>query len=104
MNKTITLKRLYREYTKKFLNKIFIAVFFSLLVAGSTSSIAWLLDPAIEKIFIQKDQTLLMIIPILIIIAFTTKGVSLYLAKVIMINVGEDIKKKTSIRYVKYFN
>ena len=94
MNKTITLKRLYREYTKKFLNKIFIAVFFSLLVAGSTSSIAWLLDPAIEKIFIQKDQTLLMIIPILIIIAFTTKGVSLYLAKVIMINVGEDIKKK----------
>ena len=94
MDKTITLKRLYREYTKKFLKKIFIAVLFSLLVAASTSSIAWLLDPAIEKIFIQRDQTLLMIIPILIIIAFTTKGVSLYLAKVIMINVGEDIKKK----------
>ncbi len=94
MNKTLTLKRLYREYTKKFLKKIFIAVFFSLLVAASTSSIAWLLDPAIEKIFIQKDQTLLMIIPGLIIVAFTTKGVSLYIAKVIMINVGEDIKKK----------
>jgi len=94
MDKTITLKRLYREYTKKFLKKIFIAVLFSLLVAASTSSIAWLLDPAIEKIFIQKDQTLLMIIPVLIIIAFTTKGVSLYVAKVIMINVGEDIKKK----------
>jgi len=94
MNKSLTLKRLYREYTKKFLKQIFIAVFFSLLVAGSTSAIAWLLDPAIDKIFIQKDQTLLMIIPILIIIAFTTKGVSLYLAKVIMINVGEDIKKK----------
>ncbi len=94
MNKTLTLKRLYREYTKKFLNKIFIAVFFSLLVAASTSSIAWLLDPAIDKIFIQKDQTLLMVIPILIIIAFATKGVSLYLAKVIMINVGEEIKKK----------
>ena len=94
MNKTLTLKRLYREYTKKFLKQIFIAVFFSLLVAASTSSIAWLLDPAIEKIFIQKDQTLLLIIPGLIIIAFATKGVSLYLAKVIMINVGEDIKKK----------
>ena len=93
MNKTLTLKRLYREYTKKFLKKIFIAVFFSLLVAASTSSIAWLLDPAIEKNFIQKDQTLLMIIPGLIIVAFTTKGVSLYIAKVIMIDVGEDIKK-----------
>jgi len=94
MNKTITLKRLYREYTKKYIRQIFIAVFFSLLVAASTSSIAWLLDPAIEKIFIQKDQSLLMIIPILIIIAFTTKGVSLYLAKITMINVGEEIKKQ----------
>ena len=94
MEKSATLKRLFNEYTKKYIKKIGIAVFFSLLVAASTSSIAWLLDPAIEKIFIQKDQSLLIIIPFLIIIAFTTKGVSLYLAKVIMINVGEDIKKK----------
>ena len=94
MEKSATLKRLFNEYTKKYLKKIAIAVFFSLLVAASTSSIAWLLDPAIDKIFIQKDQSLLIIIPFLIIIAFTTKGVSLYLAKVIMINVGEDIKKK----------
>ena len=97
MNKTSTLKRLYQEYTKKFIKQIFIAIFFSLLVATSTSSIAWLLDPAIEKIFIQRDQTLLMIIPILIIIAFSTKGISLYLAKVIMVNVGEDIKKKLQL-------
>ncbi len=94
MKKSTTLKRLFNEYTKRYIKKIAIAVFFSLLVAASTSSIAWLLDPAIEKIFIQKDQSLLLIIPFLIIIAFTTKGVSLYLAKVIMINVGEDIKKK----------
>ena len=97
MNKTSTIKRLYHEYTKKFIKKIFIAIFFSLLVATSTSSIAWLLDPAIEKIFIQRDQTLLMIIPILIIIAFSIKGISLYLAKVIMVNVGEDIKKKLQL-------
>ena len=94
MNKTVTLKRLYREYTKNYIKKILIAVLLSLFVAASTSSIAWLLDPAIDKIFIQKDQTLLIIIPILIIVAFTTKGVSLYLAKIIMINVAEDIKKK----------
>jgi len=97
MNKTSTIKRLYQEYTKKFIKQIFIAIFFSLLVATSTSSIAWLLDPAIEKIFIQRDQTLLMIIPILIIIAFSVKGVSLYLAKVIMVNVAEDIKKKLQL-------
>ena len=94
MEKSLTLKRLFNEYTKKYIKKIAVAVFFSLLVAASTSSIAWLLDPAIDEIFIKKDQSLLIIIPFLIIIAFTTKGVSLYLAKIIMINVGEDIKKK----------
>ena len=94
MNKTALLKRLFNDYTRKFIKKIALAIFFSLLVAISTSSIAWLLDPAIEKIFIQKDQSLLIIIPFLIIIAFATKGVSLYIAKIVMINVGEDVKKK----------
>ena len=87
------LKRLYKDYSKKFLKKIFISVFFSVLVAGSTASIAWLLDPAIKKIFIDKDQTLILIIPMFIIISFTVKGFSLYFAKATMISVGEEIKK-----------
>ena len=97
MNKTKIFKRLYNDYTRKYLRQIFLAIFFSLLVAGSTSAIAWLLDPAIDKIFIQKDQSLLLLIPFLIVIAFTVKGVSLYLAKIMMINVAEEIKKKLQI-------
>ena len=87
------IKRLFKTYTKNYVNKILISVFFSLLVAGSTSSIAWLLDPAIEKIFIEKNQSLILIIPGLIILAFATKGISLYLAKVIMIKVAHNVQK-----------
>jgi len=94
MNNIEILKRLYKDYTKKYLNKIFMAVFFSILVAGSTSVTAWLLDPAIEKIFINKDQTLILVIPFFIIVAFATKGISLYFAKVLMIIVSEEVKKK----------
>ena len=94
MDKPTIYKRLYKDYSKNYLNKIIIAAFFSILVAGSTSAIAWLLDPAIEKIFIQKDQSLLILIPLMIIFAFTTKGLSLYYAKATMIGVGESIKKK----------
>ena len=94
MNNIEILKRLYKDYTKKHLNKIFIAVFFSILVAGSTSVTAWLLDPAIEKIFINKDKTLILVIPFFIIVAFATKGISLYFAKVLMIIVSEEVKKK----------
>jgi len=93
MNNTDILKRLYNSYTKKFLSKIALSVFFSLIVAGSTSSIAWLLDPAIKKIFILKDQSLILLIPGLIIVAFAAKGISLYLAKIIMIGVAEEVKK-----------
>jgi len=87
------IKRLFKTYTKNYVNKILISVFFSLLVAVSTASIAWLLDPAIEKIFIEKNQSLILIIPGLIILAFATKGISLYLSKVIMIKVAHNVQK-----------
>ena len=89
MDQAKILKRLYQDYTKKYLKQISIAVIFSILVAGSTSSIAWLLDPAIKKIFIEKDQSLLLIIPLLVIVAFATKGVSLYFAKTMIIEIRE---------------
>ncbi|MDA8711682.1 ABC transporter ATP-binding protein/permease [Candidatus Pelagibacter bacterium] len=94
MKKIEIYKRLYKDYTKKYLDKIILSALLSVLVAGSTSAIAWLLDPAIKKLFIEKDQSLIIIIPLFIIIAFTTKGLSLYFAKATMISVGEEIKKK----------
>ena len=95
------IKRFYNQYTKRHLKKIFISVFFSVMVAGSTSSIAWLLDPAIEKLFINKDQTLIYLIPIFIVVAFATKGLSLYTAKVLLINVAEEVKKSIQSDMIK---
>ena len=87
----LILFRLYKEYVKKHLKKIIIALILSIFVAGSTSSIAWLLDPAVKKIFIEKDRTLAWLIPILIIVAFTTKGLSLYFARMNIIRVGNEV-------------
>ena len=101
MNKTEIYKRLYKDYSKKYLDKIVLSAIFSILVAGSTSAIAWLLDPAIKKLFIEKDQSLIFLIPFLIIVAFSTKGFSLYLAKATMISVGEEIKKKLQFDMIK---
>ena len=93
MKKIDTLKRLFVGYTIKHLKKILLSILFAILVAGSTSAIAYLLDPAIKKIFVEKDQTLILIIPVLIIIAFATKGFSLYAAKILMIGVAEEVRK-----------
>ena len=101
--KAKTFKRLYQQYTKKFISKILLAGLFSISVAISTSATAWLLDPAIEKIFINKDQTLIILIPLAIIVAFAAKGISLYLAKLLMINVSEEVKNILQIDMLKSF-
>ncbi len=87
------LKRLYKDYTKKYLNRIIISILFTIILALSTSSIAYLLDPAIKQLFIEQNKSLMLVIPGLIVLAFALKGGSLYLAKVIMINVSEQIRK-----------
>jgi len=92
-NKEI-LKRLYKEYVNRYLKKIFIALFFSILIAGSTAAIAWLLDPAIKKIFVEKNKEFMLLIPIAIILVFTIKGISLYLVRTTMIKVGASIEKE----------
>ena len=94
MTKSKIFRRLYKDYSKKYLSKIILSGVFAILVAASTSSIAWLLDPAIKKLFIEKDQSLLVLIPAMIIIAFCVKGMSLYFAKATMIGVGESVKKE----------
>jgi subfamily B ATP-binding cassette protein MsbA len=85
------LKRLYREHVKRHFKRLLLALFLSVIVAGSTSGIAWLLDPAVKKIFIDQNQTLAWIIPICIIIVFSSKGVSLYVARLNVIKVGNRI-------------
>ena len=101
MENKIILRRLYNDYTKKFLPKILLSVFFSLIVAGSTAAIAWLLDPAIKKIFIDKDEKLILIIPVAIILAFSLKGGSLYFAKTILIRTAQEITKIIQMQVMK---
>ena len=85
------LLRLYREYIKNYLGKIAISFLLSLGVAGSTAAIEWLLDPAIDKMFLEQDETMMVLIPMAIVLAFATKGITLYLAKTILIRVGGEI-------------
>ena len=87
----ITLKRLYDEHVKFHLNRIFLCLILSICIAGTTSAIAWLLDPAVKKIFIDKNQTLAWLIPIAIIFTFSVKGLSLYFARLNINIVGQRI-------------
>ena len=90
----IIVKRLYREYIKKYISRLILAIILSVIVAGSTSAIAWLLDPAVKKIFIEQNKTYAIFIPIVIVFAFAGQGISLYFARSIVIVLGNRIKQR----------
>ena len=97
----IILKRLYKDNVKKHLNSIFISFALSIVVAGTTAGIAWLLDPAVKKIFIDQNKTLAWLIPLAIIITFSGKGLSLYFARITIIRVGNKIAGEIQKKIVK---
>tara|TARA_Y100000817_G_C16849082_1_gene541285 strand:+ start:36 stop:1778 length:1743 start_codon:yes stop_codon:yes gene_type:complete len=88
------IKRLYSGYVKENLWRVILALILSAIVASTTSATAWLLDPAVKKIFIDKDRTYALVIPILIIIVFAAKGTSLYFARSIIIVLGYRVIQK----------
>ena len=88
------VKRLYRGYVKEHMWRVFLAALLSLVVAGTTSAIAWLLDPAVKKIFIENDKTFAILIPISIVLVFTAKGLSLYFARFLIIVLGFRVIEK----------
>ncbi len=96
------LKRLYKDHINRYLNRIFLSLFLSLVVSLSTSAIAWLLDPAVKKIFIENNQTFAWVIPLAIIIAFSSKGVCLYIARILLIKTGQEISGELQTKVAKY--
>tara|TARA_A100001011_G_scaffold198408_1_gene206713 strand:+ start:1780 stop:3522 length:1743 start_codon:yes stop_codon:yes gene_type:complete len=98
----IILKRLYKDHVTRYLNRIFLSLFLSLVVSLSTSAIAWLLDPAVKKIFIENDQTYALFIPLAIIVAFSAKGICLYFARILLIKTGQEISGELQAKVAKY--
>ena len=97
MNKFELIKRIFRTQVKRYLAQILIIFFFIIVSASATAAVAWLLDPAIKKIFIEKNKTLLIIIPALIVLAFIIKSVSLYIIRIKTIKISFNVTKNIQI-------
>lgn len=97
MNKLELIKRIYKTQIKKYIPDFLIVFIFMIITGASTAAVAWLLDPAIKKIFVEKDSTMLVIIPVGIIFAFLAKSISLYITRVKSIDISFKIKQSIQI-------
>jgi len=93
MDKKQLLIRIYKTQIKKYIPDLLVVIFFMMITGASTAAVAWLLDPAIKKIFLEKDKTMLLLIPAGIIIAFFAKSVSLYITRIKSIQISYKIKE-----------
>ena len=93
MEKTNLIKRIFKTQVKQYLSQILIIFLFIVVSALATASVAWLLDPAIKKIFIEKNKTLLFVIPGLIILAFIVKSISIYIIRIKTIKISFNVTK-----------
>ena len=93
MNKKQLIKRIYRTQIKKYIPDLLIVVFFMILHGAATAAVAWLLDPAIKKIFLEKDKLMLYLIPFTIVVTFIIRSLSLYFTRVQSINISFKIKE-----------
>ncbi len=95
------VKRLYKLYIKEHFSKLLLALVLSFGVAGGTAGIAWLLDPAVKKIFIEKNNTMLLLIPLAIVLSFSIKGLSLYFSRMLLITVSQQIVRKLGVEMAR---
>jgi ATP-binding cassette, subfamily B, bacterial MsbA len=63
----------------------------ALLVSGAEAFIAWLVKPAMDEIFLKRDETMLRIIPLALLGAYLLKGAGRFGQSYLMASVGERV-------------
>ena len=92
------LKRLFANYIRPHLGRLAIAIMFMIMAAGTEGATAWLLDPAIDYLFLDKREDMLILIPLAIIGVMVLKAVASYGQDVMMNYIGQRIIADTQIR------
>lgn len=76
------LKRLIQTYIRPYLEKLSFSVVCMVIVAGMSGAQAYLMQPILDEIFIDKDRQKLLWIPLVVLATFVVKGLA---------NYGQDI-------------
>lgn len=101
MNNKDLVVRIFKTEVKRYYKLIFICFIFMITSALATAASAWLLDPAIKMIFVNKDKQMLYLIPLGIILILTLKGISTFFVKIISIKISLNIAENIQVSMAK---
>jgi len=96
------MKRVVRELVGPYMGRLFLAVFCMVLVAAATAASAWLMDPMVNKIFIEKDMSVLWLVAGAVVLTFFVKSVATYAQEVLVGYVGQRVVADTQARLYRH--
>ena len=85
------LRRLVREAVAPYSGRLFLAVLFMVAVAATTAGLAWLMDPVVNRVFIERREDLLWPVGGAVLAMFTLKGLATYGQTLLMTGVGQSV-------------
>jgi len=100
---TYLAKRITKEYIIPNWKTFLISVALMLVIAGTTSLNAWLIKPALDSVFVDKNTMALVVIPLVVLVVTVVKGFSTYFQLLTMNILSLRITSDMRIRLYSHF-
>ena len=94
--------RLLRDYVRPHTGRLLWAALFMAVVAATTGLNAWLLEPAVDKIFVSQEPGMLFLVPLVLVAVACLRGGATYLQSILMHGVGQRIIAETQVRIYRH--
>ncbi len=91
------IKRLVSRYVRPHLGRLLLSMVFMAVVAAMTGANAWLMQPALDKVFVEHDLTYLYFVPVAVVFVAVIKGFADYAESNLMNEVGQRIISETQV-------
>ncbi|UUX51471.1 lipid A export permease/ATP-binding protein MsbA [Nisaea acidiphila] len=101
-NSISLMKRVVGELVRPYTLRLVLAGFCMVLVAAATALSAWLMDPMVNKIFIEKDLSVLWLVAGAVVATFFVKSVATYAQEVMIGYVGQRVVADTQARLYRH--
>jgi subfamily B ATP-binding cassette protein MsbA len=92
------VSRLLREHVRTHWGRLLVAGLCMGLVSAATAANAWLMEPVLDKVFVERDTTMLVLVPAAVLVAALVKGIASYGQGVLLSHVGQRIIADLQVR------
>lgn len=104
--------RRFKPYVREYVLYFVLATFGMIMNSVATATTAWVIDPVLNKIFIQKSEDMLYILPYAVVLIYILKSGGAYMQVYFTVFIGQDIVRRfrekmiTNLLYldIKFFN